>query len=446
MEEQDRKYHSFDEAMSFYRDFNRGLTGVVTYLNYYSHDPFMMQEHAETFILMPTFEYLPIHPEEIEELSLTVVKRAVEALFNYNLEDLAVNYEMMDSNSDTYQCVIHRMVSSQYSTTELIKGLNRMVDGLRKIAKIGDYYSNQMKQHEEEVLSALNEEMYALPDALLEMTDEDLKNMQEHELSIEESIEEVFRGETMELHDSPKNLLSTDPRDWYSLEEGASDGKVEQKAEVSSQKSRDPFAEANLNLEEFMKQVHELEDELEQAEMIREEIKRVKKGRAQQDTFLYFEFPGTGYLSKLDKLLHIFLDDIDKKEKIDAIRTARANGKRGDESAATSEKEDQKPEAEELVDPRNPEFTMNRRVIALCCMLIDLEPRILDQGNKRNVSRFIHFLIGQNERNIYTRITDMPKIKTMSQDKDYEFVIDEFRKVGLDALASEMAEGERWWM
>ena len=40
----------------------------------------------------------------------------------------------------------------------------------------------------------------------------------------------------------------------------------------------------------------------------------------------------------------------------------------------------------------------------------------------------------------------MPKIKTMSFDKDYEFVIEEFRKVGLDALASEMEKGERWWM
>lgn len=101
---------------------------------------------------------------------------------------------------------------------------------------------------------------------------------------------------------------------------------------------------------------------------------------------------------------------------------------------------------DEKPDRSNKAHTLRRKVIALCSMLSEMDGDILSDGNKRNVARFIHFLTGNNEDNIYKMVRKLPDMSGDYVQRDFDFVTDEFSKVKLDALASEMEKGERWWM
>jgi hypothetical protein len=83
---------------------------------------------------------------------------------------------------------------------------------------------------------------------------------------------------------------------------------------------------------------------------------------------------------------------------------------------------------------RNPEFTINRQVIAVCYLLNSLGVT----ANNSEKARFIEFLTDKNQKEIYKRVLAIDDTVYNLEGKDAQYVRDWFVKLGLTELAKEI--------
>jgi hypothetical protein len=83
---------------------------------------------------------------------------------------------------------------------------------------------------------------------------------------------------------------------------------------------------------------------------------------------------------------------------------------------------------------RNPEFTINRQVIAVCYLLKSLGVT----ANNSEKARFIEFLTDKNQKEIYKRVLAIDDTVYNLEGKDALYVRDWFLKLGLTELAKEI--------
>jgi len=86
---------------------------------------------------------------------------------------------------------------------------------------------------------------------------------------------------------------------------------------------------------------------------------------------------------------------------------------------------------------RNPEFTLNRQVLALGYMLQALGMRNID---KITQASFVEFLINKTNKTIYDALRELDDCLLKNDGNDAEYVIARFKALGLDELASKIKQ------
>lgn len=86
---------------------------------------------------------------------------------------------------------------------------------------------------------------------------------------------------------------------------------------------------------------------------------------------------------------------------------------------------------------KNPEFTLNRQVLALGYMLHALGVRNIDKSVQAN---FIEFLINKTNKDVYDALRELEDRLLHREGKDAEYVIARFKELGLDDLASKIEQ------
>lgn len=181
-----------------------------------------------------------------------------------------------------------------------------------------------------------------------------------------------------------------------------------------------------IDLAAFMKRLDSCKDDRHRLDEIINEIKRVKINslKSGMDSF---SLEHHKYVRALNQALDIYQikDDgtiYSSTRDIDDDDVDSADGSGG------------------LVS-NNKHHTMMRKILALYYILNEVTDSLLDDGNKRAVARFFSFLTGNNEDNIYKGFPKMYEgldNPNSSRRKDFEFVIDELNKIGLDAISEKV--------
>jgi len=86
---------------------------------------------------------------------------------------------------------------------------------------------------------------------------------------------------------------------------------------------------------------------------------------------------------------------------------------------------------------RNPEFTLNRQVLALGYILQALKVRNIDKIKQAN---FVEFLINKTNKTIYDALRELDDCLLKNDGKDVEYVSAKFKELGLDELASKIEQ------
>ena len=84
---------------------------------------------------------------------------------------------------------------------------------------------------------------------------------------------------------------------------------------------------------------------------------------------------------------------------------------------------------------RNPEFTLNRQVLALGYILKHLGVKNIDKTAQAD---FVEFLINKTNKDIYDTLRELDDRLLHKEGQDAEYVAARFRKLGLETLADEI--------
>lgn len=84
---------------------------------------------------------------------------------------------------------------------------------------------------------------------------------------------------------------------------------------------------------------------------------------------------------------------------------------------------------------KNPEFTTNRQVIALCYMLKYLQVKNVD---KTVQAQFIEFLTGKNYKKIYDSVREVDDLVYLKNGEDAKYVKEWFEKLGLTEIVKDL--------
>lgn len=335
-------HFSLDEVIRMYKTYNESLGELDRVLaDIYQKD--IVPEYAYEIITgLPEFVPLYISPQCIADIGIEMIIKSVEGIFHQNVKDLTEIWKITESDSKIRRSLIHSINSSHFSQSQLLKGLQNIIQSLEKIAGLQAFYMD---------------------------------------------------------HERKKNTVTP--------------------------ARPDPFADSNLDYAAFMDKVEQHKDNFIRIELIQNEIKRVKEGRLRSGGS-YADTSGNDYLTKLHQTIQIYLDD-------NIIRTAieiAKNISAGSDKAWAGK--------DNIQDMYNKEHTLRRKVIAVYMLLREADSRISAEGNKKNMAGLIHFITGNSEENIYKIILALHAGKIDMMRKDYHFVADEFFKVKLDVLASEL--------
>jgi hypothetical protein len=85
---------------------------------------------------------------------------------------------------------------------------------------------------------------------------------------------------------------------------------------------------------------------------------------------------------------------------------------------------------------KNPEFTTNRQVIALCYMLKHLQVKNVD---KTVQAQFIEFLTGKNYKKIYDSVREADQLVYLKNGEDAKYVKEWFEKLGITEIVKDLA-------
>lgn len=133
------------------------------------------------------------------------------------------------------------------------------------------------------------------------------------------------------------------------------------------------------------------------------------------------------------------------KTAIEIIKSQIENTKEK-ESATQSENKttdlDEQNSTSKQENPKNPEFTTRRQVLALY-YLLDAIDKSINSIDRTVKARFIHFLTGKNESNIYKTLSEPHKgldnhKNNRSAIKDLEFIKSHFDELGLKSISQKI--------
>lgn len=86
---------------------------------------------------------------------------------------------------------------------------------------------------------------------------------------------------------------------------------------------------------------------------------------------------------------------------------------------------------------RNPEYTLNRQVLALGFMLKHLGVRKIDKSKQ---AKFIEFLIGKTYKDIYDKLRELEDRVIHRKGEDAHYVINQFRELELEDISKEIED------
>lgn len=196
-----------------------------------------------------------------------------------------------------------------------------------------------------------------------------------------------------------------------------------------------------LDSGKFINSLFEYDSDEKKIEKIREEIKDVELNSIGSNS-LYTTLASELYIGDLEKYRSVLQKYVDNKSTKPKLSSSSQRHISINNNTSEPKIEGHKDIEPDYTSPRNNNHTVIRKCIAMYYLLNKASPNIFSEGNIRPLSRFIHFLTGNNEKNIYDNLRNMHIALDTDTDKrkraNVEFVADEFEKINLGEIVEQI--------